>query len=66
MNRYFMNITKHLDIPALTTEVLPIAIECMDAVDEIEYKYSKHMSIIIINEIVKATKQFSFHKADEC
>ena len=56
-----------MDIPVLTTEVLPIdiAIECMDPIDEIIYKYSKHPSIIKINEIVKPTEQFSFHEGDE-
>ena len=65
MNEYFVNITKHLDIPVFTTEVLPIDIECMDSVDEIIYKYSIHPSIIKINEIVKLSEQFSFHEADE-
>ena len=65
MNEYFVNITNNLDIPVLTTEVLPIDIECTDPVDEIIYKYSKHPSIIKINEIVKPTEQFPFHEADE-
>ena len=65
MKDYFVNITNNLDIPVLTTEVLPIAIECMDPVDEIIYKYSKHPNIIKINEVVKPTEQFSFYEADE-
>ena len=61
MNEYFVNITKILDIPVLTSEVLPIDIGCMDPADEIIYKYSKHLSIIKINEILKPTEQF-FHQ----
>ena len=37
MNEYFVNITKNLDIPEYTTEVLPIDVEYMDPIDEIIY-----------------------------
>ena len=60
MNDYFVNVTKTLDIPEFTTENLPIEVGCIDPIDEIIYAYSKHPSILRINEIVKSNDQFYF------
>ena len=65
MNEYFVNITKNLDIPEFITEVLSGDVVYMDPIDEIIYKYSKHMSITKINEIVKPAEEFLFCQVDE-
>ena len=65
LNEYFVNITKNLDIPEFITEVLLVETEYMDSIDEIIHKYSKHLSIIKINEIVKPTEEFLFCEVDE-
>ena len=65
MNEYFVNITQNLDIPEFTTEVLHTDVECIDPIDEIIYNYSKHPSIIKINEIIKPVQTFSFSEVNQ-
>ena len=65
MNEYFVNITQTLDIPEIRKEILPVDIECIDPIDEIIYKFSKHPSITKINKITKLAKGFSFDKVDQ-
>ena len=65
MNEYFVNITKNLDIPEFTTEVLHTDVECIAPIDEIIYNYSKHPSIIKINEIIKPVETFSFNEVNQ-
>ena len=67
MNCYIINITDNLHIPEFTTENVPTNIddECIDPIDNILYKFSKHPSILKIKETTSFTKTFSFNKVDE-
>ena len=68
MNSYFINITDNLHIPEFETEKVPennTVNECMDSIDNIIYKYSKHPSILKIKETARYTKTFSFNKVNE-
>ena len=67
MNSYFINITDNLHMPEFTTENVPTNTgdECIDPIDNIIYKYSKHPSILKIKDTASFTKTFSFDKVDE-
>ena len=65
MNEYFVNITHTLDIPDITKEMLPVDVTCIDTIDEIIYKFSKHPSITKINKITKLATGFFFEKVDQ-
>ena len=66
MNDYFVNITKKLNIPEFPIEKLPenSDVEFIDPVDQIIHNYSKHPSILKINELVIHTRTFSFCKVN--
>ena len=65
MNEYFVNITQNMGIPKFNEETLTPSDESIDPVDEIIYKFSKHPSIIKINNIVEDTQTFSFNEIDQ-
>ena len=67
MNDYFVNITQKMGIPEFNKEILPPCVEYIDPVDEIVYNFSKHPSIIKINNIIKHKdkEKFSFSKIDQ-
>ena len=65
MNEYFVNITQNMGIPKFNEEPLTPSDEFIDPVDEIIYKFSKHPSIIKINNIVENTQTFSFNEIDQ-
>ena len=53
MNSYFVNIATNLDIPEFETEKLPAnaVFECVEPIDNIIYKYNKHISILKIKKL---------------
>ena len=67
MNSYFINVAKNLNIPEFTTEKIPenTIIECFDPIDCIIHEYSKHPSILEINDTTTPLETFSFNKINE-
>ena len=69
MNDYFVNITKKLNIPEICIEKQPengdTDFLVLDPVDHIIKTYSKHPSILKINEFVRPTGLFSFTRVGQ-
>ena len=63
MNEYFIHITKDLNIPKFMLENTDMIY--LDPIDEIIHKYSKHSSILKINEFVNPIDTFSFDKVSQ-
>ena len=62
MNNYFVNITKELNIPEFAVEK---SLNISDPIDLIIHQYSKHPSVLIINEYVNTSEIFTFDKTIE-
>ena len=67
VNEYFVDVTKSLDIPEFKIEWLPTNTDIVyiNPIDHILFNYTKHPSILKINENVKLTESFTFSKVNE-
>ena len=64
---YFVNVTKILDVPEITTEQISMNIDIVDVdpIDTILHKFYNHPSVLKIRENVKLTETFTFSKINE-